>query len=205
MSTSERKAKEKVELRAFILSAATRLFVEKGIEYTTMRNIADLVDYSVGTVYVYFKDKNAILHALHAQGFVELSSAFKVLFNVNNPLERLFAMGRSYIQFAIANPDMYDLMFNIKAPMEFLAASSSDEWNEGKATFDILKATVNECMKDGYFTGHESEALSFLIWSCVHGMCCLHIRQRIKGTNIHEPETIMLKAYDEFLKLINRK
>jgi len=46
------------------LKGAKKLFLEKGIEQTTIRNIADEIDYSIGTVYVYFKDKNAILHDL---------------------------------------------------------------------------------------------------------------------------------------------
>ena len=67
MSVAERKARQKEELKALILKASMKLFVEKGIEQTTIRNIADAIDYSIGTVYVYFKDKNAILHALHTQ------------------------------------------------------------------------------------------------------------------------------------------
>ncbi|MCU0376473.1 MAG: TetR/AcrR family transcriptional regulator [Chitinophagaceae bacterium] len=69
MGTSERKAKEKEELKTLILRAAKKLFVEKGIEQTTIRNIANAIEYSVGTVYVYYKDKNDILHELHTQGF----------------------------------------------------------------------------------------------------------------------------------------
>src|SRR5215216_5211353 len=83
---AERKTKKKEELRALILDGAKKLFVKKGIEATTIRNIADAVDYSIGTVYVYFKDKNAILHALHTQGFVQLGSDFKVLYNVADPM-----------------------------------------------------------------------------------------------------------------------
>ena len=57
MSSADRKAREKEELKALILKASMKLFVEKGIEQTTIRNIADAIDYSIGTVYVYFKDK----------------------------------------------------------------------------------------------------------------------------------------------------
>ena len=40
MSTAERKAREKEELKVLILKASMKLFVEKGIEQTTIRNIA---------------------------------------------------------------------------------------------------------------------------------------------------------------------
>jgi AcrR family transcriptional regulator len=204
MGISERRAREKEDLKALILNSARKLFVENGVEQTTMRSIADAIDYSVGTVYKHFKDKNAILHALHTGGFVEMGSQFTVLYNVADPMERLKAMGRVYIRFALEHPDMYDLMFNIKAPMEFIEEMNQQEWNEGKATFNVLQTTVNQCMQSGHFKGHKAEPLAFLIWSCVHGMCCLEIRERTTGVNLSDPENIVEAAYDEFLKILDK-
>lgn len=204
MGTTERKAREKEELRDLILQGANKLFVEKGIEQTTMRSIANAIDYSVGTVYVYFKDKNEILHELHTKGFVELSSRFKVLYMVGDPMERLRAMGKVYIQFANENPDMYDLMFNIKAPVEFLNEKEGQEWNEGKATFNVLRTTTQACMEGGHFKGHDLEPMAFMIWSLVHGMCSLDIGLRAKGVNLEDPANIVEKAYNEFLKIMEK-
>ena len=204
MAIADRKAKEKEELKALILKAARKLFVEKGIGQTTIRNIADSIDYSIGTVYVYFRDKNEILHALHKESFADLGGQFKVLNNVKDPMERLGAMGKVYINYGLLNPDMYDLMFNLKAPMEFLETIQKNEWDEGKATFDALRTTVKQCMDAGHFKGHKLEPLSFLIWSCVHGMCSLEIGSRTQNVCIKNPENIVTEAYDEFLKIINR-
>ena len=204
MGSTERKAREKEELKALILKAARKLFVEKGIGQTTIRNIADSIDYSIGTVYVYFRDKNEILHALHTQCFADLGGQLKVLFSVKDPMERLKAMGNVYINYGLDNPDMYDLMFTLKAPMEFLETIQKDEWDEGKASFDLLKTTVKQCMDAGHFKGHKLEPLSFLIWSCVHGMCSLKIGSRTKNVNIKNPENIVTDAYDEFLKILNK-
>lgn len=204
MGIIERKAKEKEDLRELILQGAQKLFVEKGIEQTTIRSIADAINYSVGTVYVYFKNKNAILHALHTQGFVELSGQFSVLSSVTDPMERLKAMGRVYIRYALQNPDMYDLMLTVRAPMAFLSAMNAEEWNEGKATFDALKTTVEQCMKAGHFSGHELEPLTFMIWSLVHGLCSLDIGHRTQGVNLQNPVAIVDHAYDEFLKIMEK-
>ncbi|MCH8553976.1 MAG: TetR/AcrR family transcriptional regulator [Schleiferiaceae bacterium] len=204
MGISERKAKEKEELKSLILRAAKKLFVEKGIEQTTIRKIANEIEYSVGTVYVYYKDKNDILYDLHTQGFKHLGGEMKVLFNVADPMERLKALGRVYLQFAMENPDMYDLMFSMKAPMEFLDSVHKEEWNEGKSTFDVLRATVHQCMEKGHFNGHQLEPLSFCIWSMVHGMASLHISHRIKGVNLSDPETMLMKGFDEFVLMLDK-
>jgi len=205
MSITERKAKEKEELRALILQGAKKLFIENGIEQTTIRNIADEISYSVGTVYVYYKDKNSILHDLHTLGFKQLGGEMRVLMSVTEPMERLAAIGRVYIRFAVDNPDMYDLMFNMKAPMEFLERTDEEEWNEGKATFNVLKTTVEQCIAQGYFAGHQLEPLSFVIWSTVHGMCSLYIRERIKAVNLGDPELVLFAGHEEFVKLLNKK
>jgi len=205
MGSSERKAKEKEELKALILQAAKKLFLEKGIEKTTMRNIANEIEYSVGTVYVYYKDKNDILHDLHTQGFKQLGGEMKVLFNVENPMERIKALGRVYLQFAMENPDMYDLMFNMKAPMDFLESEYKADWNEGKDTFNVLRSTINQCMEKGHFRGHQLDPLSFAIWSTVHGMASLHISHRVKGVNLADPETIVRRGYEEMILMLDRE
>ncbi|MBS1535204.1 MAG: TetR/AcrR family transcriptional regulator [Bacteroidetes bacterium] len=202
MTISERKAREKEALKALILNGAKKLFLEKGIEQTTIRNIADEIQYSVGTVYVYYKDKNAILHDLHTLGFKELGGSFVPLLSVQDPMERLKKMGRLYIKFALENSEMYDLMFNVKAPMEFIDKCEDDQWDEGSNTFDALKSTVAQCMSNGHFAGHELEPLSFMIWSLVHGMCCLEIRQRTKGIKFDDSDTILIRGYEEFLKML---
>ncbi len=204
MGTADRIAREKEELKALILDAARKLFVKKGIEQTTIRNIADSIDYSVGTVYVYYKDKNSILNDLHSQGFAQLISNMSVLANVSEPMERLKALGRLYMKFALENPDMYDLMFIMKAPIEFLKDREQEQWNEGKATFDFLTGTVTQCMEAGYFKGHSVLPVSFLIWSVVHGMSSLYIRERIKGCSIENSDYIMEEGYVSFLRMIDK-
>lgn len=204
MTIADRKARDKENLKTLILQGAKKLFLEKGIEQTTIRNIADEVNYSVGTVYVYFKDKNAILHDLHTIGFQELGSSFVELFTIEDPMKRIRKMGIIYIKFAVENAEMYDLMFNVKAPMEYIENCDDEDWNEGIGTFDALKNTVAECMKKGHFVGHSLEPLTFMIWSLVHGMCCLEIRNRTKGVKFSNPDTILLDGYQEFLKIIEK-
>ncbi|SMO95427.1 transcriptional regulator, TetR family [Chryseobacterium rhizoplanae] len=204
MSISERKQQEKEALRLLILNGAKKLFVEKGIDQTTIRNIADKINYSVGTVYVYFKDKNAILHDLHSIGFKELGGYFKELLSIEDPMQRIRKMGIIYMKFALENSEMYDLMFNLRAPMEYLENTDNDLWSEGNETFGYVKKTVEDCMSRGHFKNHNSEALAFMIWSLVHGMCSLEIRQRTKGLKFSSPDTIMTEGYNEFLIMIEK-
>ena len=204
MTIADRKIKEKEQLKTMILESARKLFVEKGVAQTTIRSIAQHIDYSVGTVYVYYKDKNAILNELHTQGFGQLAGKFDVLRHVADPMERLIAMGRLYIEFALENPEMYELMFTLKAPMEALSDANEEEWKEGTSAFTFLKLTVEQCINQRHFKGHQPEPLTFMIWSLVHGMCSLHISDRANGVRLANAEHIVTAGFDEFVMILKK-
>ncbi len=209
MGVSERKAKHKVDLKKDILSAAQELFMTKGYEATSIRNIAEMIEYSPATIYLYYKDKNEIIHALHQEGFKLLVSYFQVLNTVSDPFERLKAMGRAYIQFAIQNQSIYQLLFVMKEPMEHVESCVNQEWDEGERAFDILMHTVTECQAKGYFKGLDKEPLSFVIWSTMHGLCTLRIsghlslvvaKKQIEG----DLDTLMTTTYETFILMLER-
>lgn len=204
MGIPERKEREKEELRERILSAAKTLFLEKGVEKTSIRNIADQIEYSPGIIYHYFQDKNEIFHALHQGGFHQLMSRMEILASVSHPMERLKAMGTIYVQFAIENPDMYDLMFIKDAPIVHVSNSNEEQWKEGFGTFNFLRDTIQECIDKGHFQGHEVEALSYLIWSTVHGLVSLHIRRRCEVVLAHKQQTIVKEGLEEFFNILDK-
>jgi AcrR family transcriptional regulator len=204
MAISDRKEREKEELRGIILSAAKSLFLEKGVEKTSIRNIADRIEYSPGIIYHYFRDKNEIFHAIHQGGFLQLMEKMQVLGSVRNPMERLKAMGSIYIRFALENPDMYDLMFIKEAPIDHVFNSEHDDWKEGGGTFNYLRQTINECFGQGHFQGHDAEALSYMIWSLVHGLVSLSIRKRCEVVFPDRQEKIVADGLEEFYKILDR-
>jgi len=60
MGLKERKERDKLEMKDRILQSAHQLFVEKGFEQVSIRNIAEAIEYSPATIYLYFKDKDEI-------------------------------------------------------------------------------------------------------------------------------------------------
>ncbi|OQP64714.1 TetR family transcriptional regulator [Niastella vici] len=179
MGISERKEKQKQEIRRAILDASMKLFMEQGFENVSMRKIADLIEYSPTTVYLYFKDKNEILFNLHEMGFQKMAEYTTDLWTIKNPLVRLAKMGEYYLQFGLENPAFYELMFILKAPMEALEGLNEKcEWRSGDQTLGRLKDTIQECMDKNLIEKGDVNAISLAIWSMVHGMVSLAIRDR---------------------------
>lgn len=204
MGISDRKEREKEELKYSILAAARELFLEKGFEKTSIRNIADKIEYSPGIIYHHFRDKNEIFHGLHQEGFTNLNKRMEILNVIKDPMERLKAMGTIYITFAIENPDMYDLMFIKEAPMDHVFDSKNDDWKEGVDSFDGLRQTIKECISKGYFEGHDSESLSYLVWSTVHGLVSLSIRKRCEVIELEKRNTIVKEGLESFFKILDK-
>lgn len=174
------KLKRKEISKESILKAAKELFLKKGYDATSIRNIAGEIGISPTTIYLYYKDKAEIMHALHQEGFKMLATQFAALSQVEEPFERLKAMGRCYMKFAMENPDFYEIMFVMREPMEHVeeemkkGKSFVDScWMEGDAAFNALISTVADCQKKGYLKGYETRILALLIWSNIHGLCVL--------------------------------
>ena len=75
------RAQRKAELEGFkrdrILSAAREVFAERGLENTTMRQIAAAAGYVAGTLYLHFDSKEAIYAALVRESLVRLDAAIE--------------------------------------------------------------------------------------------------------------------------------
>ena len=204
MGITERKEKQKQEIRKMILEASLKLFMEQGFENVSIRKIADLIEYSPTTVYLYFKDKNEILFNLHEQGFQKMAEYMADLFIIKNPLVRLHKMGEYYIKFGLENPAFYDLMFILQAPMEALAGMVNCEWKSGEGILDRLKDTLQECMDKNLIVKGDVDAMAMSIWGMVHGMVSLSIRNRFEKVVTHDQiAPMMTKGLTWFLNVLD--
>ncbi|MGV3557418.1 TetR/AcrR family transcriptional regulator [Larkinella arboricola] len=201
MGIVERKEREREEMRKRILEAAQKLFLENGYEKVSIRNIADAIEYSPATIYLYYKDKNELLYALHQIGFHKMIDAFQSALQLEDPFDRLVELGRRYFQFAFDNPELFDLMFIMTAPMDALACKN-DIWDEGKSAFNLLVTCVQECIDKGLFKTQDAEVASLMIWSSVHGYTALFLRKRLEMFEENRRKELMESAFNLFNETI---
>jgi AcrR family transcriptional regulator len=203
MTIATRKERQKEELRGKILQTAKELFMELGFDGISIRNIAERIEYSPTTIYLYFKDKDDIFYALHQEGFILLNNYFRALVHVADPFERLKATAKAYINFAIENPEFYDLMFIIKSPMKSIDKEDV-KWEEGNRAFGFLGDTIKQCIQLGYFKDMDPEILAFTTWSMVHGICSLEICNRCSVVSEINQKDLAKKACDMVNEIMDR-
>jgi AcrR family transcriptional regulator len=168
-----RRERLKQELREEILDAARNLFVKEGYESVSMRKIADRVGCAPGTLYLYFRDKDAILIAICSETFAKLQKHMEAIANdKGDPLERLRRAGRMYVQFALNHPDHYFLTFAIAGMGPF---KSEEVLQTGMRSFDCLRRTVAACVESGQLRITDVEQVAQSVWAAQHGVAMLLI------------------------------
>ncbi len=111
MGVAERKEREKEQRRNSIIDAAEEIFFEKGIENATMDEVAKKAEFSKGTLYLYFKNKDEILHAIIARGLEILRNMFKKAADKEKTgILKIRAIGKAYLQFSNRHPQHFEFM-----------------------------------------------------------------------------------------------
>jgi AcrR family transcriptional regulator len=177
MTVKERRAREKAELREEILDAARELFVREGYENFSMRRLAEKIEYSPTTIYLYFKDKAELLFALCEETFSKLVQQLETIASLaTDPLEGLRAGMLAYVDFGLKHPSNYLVTFVLPHPT---GTSDSDRYlcpsGMGMRAFDCLRQAVAECVHTGKFRKLDLEKTSQAIWAALHGVTSLLI------------------------------
>jgi AcrR family transcriptional regulator len=168
---------ERQQLRTLIIDAARELFVAKGVDAVTMREIAKRIGYSATSIYLHFADKEALLRAICDTDFLALATSLKNILQITNPVERLHALGSGYASFALTHPNHYRLMFMAERTPCDPEASSLQQNNAEQDAYFQLKMVVNDVYEAGYFREElkDVDLIAQTLWASTHGVCSLQI------------------------------
>jgi AcrR family transcriptional regulator len=175
MGSAERRQRETADTRRRILDAARDLFVQKGYRATSMRAIAERIEYTPTAIYHHFESKGALLTELCAQDFRALAAAFQRVARVDDPVDRLLRIGDAYVDFGLEHPMHYQLMFMMVRPAaEKLALGQGDPVEDAYA---FLRTTVEEAVANGRFRPEydDPDQIAQMLWATAHGLVSLRI------------------------------
>jgi len=176
MGVKERRARQKKFLRQEILDAASELFVRDGYENVSMRRIADKIEYSPTTIYIYFKDKAELLEQVCKETFARLVQRLsKIMDQPGDPVERLKRGLIAYIEFGLANPHHYRATFMMPFPEGFDHEKYHQEGSPGMQAFSFLTRGLADCVKAGKMPAMNVELASQTLWAGIHGITSLLI------------------------------
>lgn len=164
------------DLRCALLKAAEAELEQRGIERFSLRAVAKRAGVSHAAPAHHFKDLRGLLTALAASGY-ERMVEFQQQRRQAAPADaraRFVATGMGYIDFALAHPDLFRLMFSSEQPDRAEARFET----ASMAAFDQLVTDVRATGHDDPYTDSESMKQLLRSWAVVHGLAELIISGR---------------------------
>jgi AcrR family transcriptional regulator len=199
MSLSERSAAyHHGNLSAALIDAALALIMEKGAAALTIREVAARAGVSHAAPYRHFADKKALMAELARQGFDLMVARMRARMaeHPDDPVIRLKQCGLGYIEFALAHPAHYRVMFgpwhDQKSIPEALKASST-------TSFQTLLDAIQACQAAGLARGDDPMAMALAAWSMVHGFAMLAIDGLVHARAFHLAVPAMMESVLENL------
>src|ERR1700761_3988651 len=151
-------------------------------EAVTLRAVAREVGIAAPSIYAHFADREAIIMAVVAQVFDELTDAVKAAQAAvsNDPVDRLLAGCQAYLDYGLGHPARYGLLFSPRglSPEDYCKPVPIGEDGQpvlefGAEAFALLVNGIQACVEAGVSASEDSLADATAVWAALHGTVTL--------------------------------
>ena len=179
------------EPREAILAEARRLLVAEGPAALSTRRIAKAVGCTATALYLYFENKQALVHALVDEGIELLHRQLLSAWAGEPGRARLERLARAYVDFGLANPEYYQVMFQLHPdglgdyPVEKYRRSRQNLELLGAALADAREGAMEAPPAHGFSRDPDSPVdpglltSASVLWASLHGLVALLLSRRI--------------------------
>ncbi|WP_299460059.1 TetR/AcrR family transcriptional regulator [uncultured Microscilla sp.] len=170
MGVLERKEREKKQRRNAILDAAEKIFFRQGLSNTSMDSIAKEAEFSKGTLYLYFKNKEELYRAVLLRGFILLEQKLKEETNEEeNAYDSLKKITMAYYKFSQEEDGYFNAILSYQDDefdLDNLEVESGKSVKAGNRVMQILIDALERGRNDGSIDPNINPVESaFVLWS----------------------------------------
>jgi AcrR family transcriptional regulator len=173
---STRKAYHHGNLRAGLVAAGVELVRDSGAAALTTRACAQRNGVASSAVFRHFRDRRALLTAVAAEGFTMMVRKTAEAGPGLQRQDRLLAIGRAYLRFALEEPNLFRLMYSGDA------VDMTDADLAAAAKPLLLQTAIAAGAK-----GDTGDPRTLLAWSIVHGLATLALDSQLENLVSGEP------------------
>ena len=201
MGAKERREREREQRKAQILDTARALLLEKGLNATSINQIAKRAELSVGAIYFYYKSKEDLYAALQVEGLELLSQTIRQsVQEQSRPEVNIRKIAMAYLKFSEEHRNYFDIINYFLASPEpiFSPELKSQVDEQGKQSIATLADTINKGIQDGIFKAVDPRRQAIILWSTLHGMIQFKkLENTILSKESHH--SLYLEAVERFL------
>ena len=199
MGLQERRERERQARKSAVLDAARELFLERGFNGTTTKQIAENCELSEATLFFYFRSKNEIFTSLLFEGIEFWARGLEKIAARNlPPREKLARIWKFYGRVHAEHPEYYQLSAFLARPMA--TADVSQEVREkiirrSGGNFQQLAAILDDILGDG-----KGRIVADLLWSTYLGLTVLKDSRINLGSPVHPTKKDMDRVFELLTK-----
>jgi AcrR family transcriptional regulator len=194
MGVAERKEREKKARRQAILDAARECFFKDGFEATTISQIAEKVELSTGTLYLYFKNKEEIYVSILEEGLEILYAVMKDSEVADaTPSQLLEGYANAYYRFYTEHGEYFDIMFFLRRPDRRVEVERELEEKLERQTsscLGLVESAIERGIREGDFRMVSSYEAARVMWATMNGIMVLHEQRTEEITRQKLPRLI---------------
>lgn len=181
-------------LRTALLAQAERTIRERGVHELSLRALARDLGVSHGAPRRHFSDRQALLDALAESGFERLGAELRAA--VDSAGEdfraRLEATATAYVQFAIEDAELLELMFAGKHRESARALVQTAD-----RTSSVLYEMIVQGQAEGALEPGDPQRVGVLLFATVQGIAALVTGSMVEA---HELDWLLPEAIAHFLR-----
>jgi AcrR family transcriptional regulator len=198
MGITDRRQRQKDEVRASILDSAWEMVLTEGWHSLSIRKIADAIEYSVPVIYSHFESKDAILLEFNRKGYRLLTEKLvEAKAGAMSPAEQIRGMGRAYWKFAFTNKEYYQLMFGLGMP----TCEAIRRIPEMVGFNEVITTSIVSMIPPAQDLPFDPLLKYQSFWSMLHGLVSINMLSK-QGQGQHEglPERVLEDLLCSFIR-----
>jgi AcrR family transcriptional regulator len=161
--------------RERILACACELYLQGGLEGFSMRKLATRLGVTAPALYRHFDSREQVLLEVVREAYQRLGEHLYRALQGRTPAERFRLAGEAYLEFALANPRLYDVLY---APPDQMGWERLPEEVQTQvcAVGQFWNDRVRECMEAGILRKGDTGDVGVTLWGHAHGLISLYLR-----------------------------
>jgi AcrR family transcriptional regulator len=171
-------SKTEITLREKILEASRSVLFTKGYDALSMRKIATATGVSATSIYLYFKNKDHLVHTIIEESVEELSAAIEFgASRVKGTINKFEAIIRSYVDFALSQPEKYQVIYLVKP--EAMGRYPKEKFRKTRRGYALLESVIQQGIDEGIMELERPMTAAYSIWAQLHGIIDVVLNQRL--------------------------
>lgn len=169
---------EEVPLRDQILTISRHMLFEDGYRSLSMRKIAKKAGVTATSIYLYFENKDHLLHTLIEESVEDLSQFIEAeALEINGSLERFESIIKRYVKFGIEHPEKYEIIYQVRP--DIMARYPKEKFRKARRCYELLVKTIEESVDKGLMEVDDPVIAAYSIWAQLHGIVSVVLNKRL--------------------------